>query len=135
MTESIQHYVIVLSHEEKQNKMINEDTMQKITRLLDSHGLIIIENALDANFCDKMTERIKLDSDLLLNKGKQLQINFEPGNIQQELPPDGSTAQELILNAYTTQIVTHILGRGKIFRCIFTSSIFNIKVRALLFAI
>jgi hypothetical protein len=114
MAEDIKNYVLSLSSEERQNKKISEDSMQRIIRLLDSHGLIIIEDALDVDFCDKMNDRIRLDSDLLLNKGKQLQVNFEDGNIQQELPPDGPTVKELVLNPYAMQIATKILGQGKI---------------------
>jgi ectoine hydroxylase-related dioxygenase (phytanoyl-CoA dioxygenase family) len=112
MAEDIKNYVLSLSSEERQNKKISEDSMQRIIRLLDSHGLIIIEDALDVDFCDKMNDRIRLDSDLLLNKGKQLQVNFEDGNIQQELPPDGPTVKELVLNPYAMQIATKILGQG-----------------------
>eukprot|EP00029_Vermamoeba_vermiformis_P010749 TRINITY_DN5729_c0_g1_i1.p1 TRINITY_DN5729_c0_g1~~TRINITY_DN5729_c0_g1_i1.p1 ORF type:complete len:285 (+),score=6.79 TRINITY_DN5729_c0_g1_i1:65-919(+) len=112
MAESIQSFVIPLSREEKENKIIHEDTMQTIIRLIDTHGLIIIEDALDAEFCDKMSERIRADSDLLLSKGKQVQVNFEEGNVQQELPPDGVTVKELIMNPFTIQVATGILGRG-----------------------
>ena len=59
MAKGVRDYVVSLNSEERQNKIICEESMQKIIQLIDAYGLIIIDDALDADFWDKMSDRIR----------------------------------------------------------------------------
>ncbi|KAL2433475.1 hypothetical protein ABEF95_003238 [Exophiala dermatitidis] len=104
---------------EKAQGRLDERNLEKAVRQVRHDGLVVVQNAVDADNIDKLNKKMVADALKLRARGKDSPFNYNPGNLQQDAPPVKEYFHpDIFFNPIATQITSAVLGpRPKLAFC------------------
>lgn len=73
--------------EEARAGKLTERNLERAVRAVLQDGLVVVENAIEHSYLDKLNKKMMEDSKYLSSLGDKSPFNYNKGNMQQDAPP------------------------------------------------